>query len=417
VVSTPSHIAEALAAACPVRPAQPRDTVLGVTPSFVAQPGTVAQVAAVMRQATSMSLTVVPRGSGSKLDRGAVPRDCDLVVDLSGLDQVIDHTPADMVVDVAAGTPLSRLHDTLAARQQQFPVEEPDYDDGTLAGGTVGGAIATGAAGAARFRYGALRDLLLGITVVLADGTIASSGGRVVKNVAGYDLGKLLTGSHGTLAIVVAATLRLHPIAPATGWVTATGMSAARRLADSPLSPTAVEFDRPDPHSPPLVCARFDGSVTGVPTRCRDAARLSEGDTTVAPPQWFARSPGDRDGTLITIAAAPAALSQVCTLADTASQRTGLAAPLRGSAATGVLHTSFNAESAPAAVAQWLTAVRESLPACGGTAVVVHAPHDVRTRIDPWGPIDPAALRLMRRVKQQFDPDGRLSPGRFVGGM
>jgi len=271
---TGDEVLSALAAACPsARPADRDDAVAGVTPRFAATPASVEEASALLRAAAGFDLAVVPRGGGSKLDWGAPPRRCDLVVDTAGLDQVIEHAAGDLVVRAQAGVSLARLGEVLAAAGQQLALDPPPGpapprqatagaapgpDGGPVPAppparpaATVGGTLATGAAGPRRLRYGTPRDLVIGVTVVRADGTVARSGGKVVKNVAGYDLGKLYAGSYGTLGLIVEAVFRLHPRPAAALYVTndCAGPEDACRViaaaAASPLAPSAVEVDRP----------------------------------------------------------------------------------------------------------------------------------------------------------------------------
>ncbi len=308
----------ALAAACPAaRPAQPGDAVAGVMPRFAASPATVAEASELLRAATEYDLAVVPRGSGSKLDWGAPPRRVDLIVDTSGLDRVVEHAAGDLVVRVQAGVSLAQLGEVLAGAGQQLALDPPPCPapangmaspgpgatvggtpatgatpsaapprpgatvGGTLAtgatpsaappwlGATVGGIIATGAAGPRRLRYGTPRDMLIGITVVRADGTVTHSGGKVVKNVAGYDLGKLYTGSFGTLGLIVEAVFRLHPLPASAAYVTVdcSGADEAYRAvaaaADSELAPSAIELDRPARDQRVQVAVLVEGDPDG----------------------------------------------------------------------------------------------------------------------------------------------------------
>jgi len=196
-------VLRALAGACPAtRPAEAGDAVAGVPPRYAASPASVAEAGAVMRVAAEQDLTVVARGSGSRLDWGAPPRSCDLVVDTLRLDQVVEHAAGDLVARVQAGVGLGPLGEVLASAGQQLALDVTPGANGQDPAGTatVGGTLATGMAGPRRLRYGTPRDLVIGITVVRADGTVASSGGKVVKNVAGYDLGKLFAGSYDTRA-------------------------------------------------------------------------------------------------------------------------------------------------------------------------------------------------------------------------
>src|SRR5215471_9643571 len=200
-------------------------------PRFAASPATIAEASDLLRAAAAHDLAVVPRGGSSKLGWGAPPRRCDLVVDTRAMDRVLEHAAGDLVVRVQAGVGLAQLGEVLAGAGQQLALDPPPYSAPPPAAGdaaayawqgaTVGGVLATGAAGPRRLRYGTPRDLLIGITVVRADGTVAHSGGKVVKNVAGYDLGKLFTGSFGTLGLITEATFRLHPLPAERRWVTA----------------------------------------------------------------------------------------------------------------------------------------------------------------------------------------------------
>lgn len=408
------------------RPGTPADAVGGVVPDRVAAPATVDEVAAVLRNAAEQGLAVVPRGGGSRLAWGAPPARCDLLVELSGLDRVVDHAAGDMVVQVQAGVRLDRLATVLAAAGQQLAL-----DGG---GSTVGGALAVGTAGPRRLRYGAPRDLLLGVTMVRADGEVASSGGRVVKNVAGYDLGKLLCGSYGTLGLIVAATLRLHPLPAATGWVTVpapdppAGYERAEALLGSQLAASAVELDRPAAGEPGTVAALFEGTDAGVAARAAAAAELVGGRVRAGPPPWFGRWPGDPSGTRVEASFPPAALPEVLGIVDTAAQAAGVAVPVRGGAGVAVLQLGLPAGVPRAAVASFLAELRSGLARHEGSAVVAQLPPggergnvsglqagEVSTLV--WGPVGEGALALMRRVKDQFDPEHRLAPGRFVGGI
>src|SRR5215471_20074297 len=243
----------ALAAACPAtRAAGACDAVAGVKPRYAASPASVAEASAVMRAAGEQGLAVVARGSGSRLDWGAPPRRCELVVDTLLLDQVVEHAAGDLVARVQAGVGLRRLGEVLAAAGQQLALDLAPGANGQEPAGTatVGGTLATGTAGPRRLRYGTPRDLVIGITVVRADGTVASSGGKVVKNVAGYDLGKLFAGSYGTLGLIAEAVFRLHPVPAAAAYTTVDGADPARAhraaaaAAASELAPTAVEISR-----------------------------------------------------------------------------------------------------------------------------------------------------------------------------
>ena len=287
----------ALAAACPaLAEGTAADAVAGVVPSFVASPSSTAEVAALLRAAAQAGLAVVPRGAGTGLSWGAPPSRCDLVVDLRSLDQVLEHAAGDLVARVQAGVTIGQLAVALGSAGQQLALDVP-------AEATVGGVVATGTAGPRRFRYGAPRDLLIGITVVRADGVVARSGGKVVKNVAGYDLGKLFAGSQGTLGVITEVTFRLHPLPAAVAWVTAEfgpaeragAVAATAAAAGSPLVPSAVELDWPGGSQRPLrVGVLLEGTGPGVAERAKQMSELlaAPGGTVsvaeTAPPRWGA---------------------------------------------------------------------------------------------------------------------------------
>ena len=214
----PAQISAACAA---VRPATPADAVAGVQPQIVAAPASTSEASTLLRAAAELGLAVVPRGTGSRLHWGNPPERCDLIIETTQLDEVVEHAAGDLVATVQAGVRMDRLAEVLATAGQRLALDPPAADGLAAGRGTVGGVLATGAAGPLRLRYGSGRDLLIGITIVLADGKIARSGGKVVKNVAGYDLGKLFAGSRGTLGLITQATFRLHPLPATTAYVCA----------------------------------------------------------------------------------------------------------------------------------------------------------------------------------------------------
>jgi glycolate oxidase FAD binding subunit len=304
------RIPEALADACAdVSEAGPGDAIAGVAPRFVARPAGVTEAAAVLAAASSLGMTAVPRGSGTRLAWGVPPTGCDLVIDTSRMNKVLEHAAGDLVVRVQAGVSLDQLASVLAKAGQRLALDPPAAahlsgsahgapHDATVpvpphgsGAGTIGGVLATGAAGPLRLRYGTPRDLTIGITVVRADGTVASSGGKVVKNVAGYDLGKLFAGSYGTLGLIVEAAFRLHPQPDATSFVTldAAGPDEVRAVvaaaAGSPLAPSAVELDRPARGQPFRIGVLLEGDADGVAERsARMAELLGSGSARPCPP-------------------------------------------------------------------------------------------------------------------------------------
>jgi len=415
-----------------VRAAASGDSVAGVMPSYVASPASVAEASAVMRAAAGLGLAVLPRGTGTRLAWGAPPRRCDLVVDTLRLDRVLEHEAGDLVARVQAGVTIEKLAGVLGLAGQQLALDLPAAPGGA-GRGTVGGVLATGVAGPRRLRYGTPRDLGIGITVVLADGTVAHSGGKVVKNVAGYDLGKLFAGSYGTLGLIVELAFRLHPVPAAAAFVTrechdaAAAQELVAAAAGSPLAPAAAEIDRPARGAPLRVAVLVEGDTDGVAERAALLRSLLGGGASVSdrPPSWWGRSGlAAADATLIRIAFWAGELAAVLDAADAAASAAGLDPVVGGSAAAGVLYAAVPPGAAPAAVAELVAGLRaagplaaagEDGPPSRGSAVVLHAPAAVRDALDVWGPVPSAGL--MRAVKDQFDPGYRMAPGRFAGGI
>jgi glycolate oxidase FAD binding subunit len=376
------------------------DAVGGVLPAAVVRPVTVPDVVAVLRGGG----TVVPAGGRTKLSWAAPPSSCDVLLDTTGLDRVLDHTAGDLVVIAEAGVRLADLQAQLAGSGQWLALDPPEP------GATLGGVLSANASGPRRLRYGTARDLLIGVTVVLADGTVAASGGKVVKNVAGYDLGKLYTGAHGTLGVVVSTTWRLHPL-PAARRVVVVDLAdraaagpLALRLARSTLTPTAVELLAGSGEPARLVVV-FESIPESVRAQARSAVELLDGGAEQDElPEGFGRRPGGADDLVLRLAFAPAALPAVL-----AALPAGAA--VTASACTGVAYAALPAGSGAAA----LSGLRAAIAPYDGTAAVLAAPADLAD-LDQWGPVGDA-LPLMTQVKDRFDPARRMSPGRFVGGL
>jgi glycolate oxidase FAD binding subunit len=445
-------IAKALAAACEaVRPGAAGDAVSGIVPSFVAAPTSTAEASAVLRACAEHDLAVVPRGSGSRLGWGSPVTRCDVVVDMLGMGAVIEHAAGDLVARVQAGARMSEVASALAAAGQEIALDVPGP-------ATIGGVLADALAGPRRLRYGTPRDLLIGITVVRADGMVAHSGGKVVKNVAGYDIGKLFTGSAGTLGLITEATFRLHPLPAARAWVTAHYPAPAvpasavagtvALAANSPLVASAVELDRPEPGGPCTIGVLLEGSAEGVAARAGQMAGLltSIGDAAVvrdgvetpvaasvtgsaavapaaispAAPGWWRGIPDPDGGLLLRVSCWVSVLGVALDAIDAAARETGLSPAVSGSAGAGLLYVTLPGDAPGEAAARFAGLVRAAIPAGRGGAVVLAAPESVRAALSSpalrgAGGLtgDVPGLELMRAVKDQFDPGHRMAPGRF----
>jgi glycolate oxidase FAD binding subunit len=402
---------ESVASACEdVRDGAEGDLVDGVPARLVARPASTPQVAEVLRATAAHGLSVVPRGGGTKLGWGAPPSSVDLLLDLSRLDRVLDHQAGDLIVETQAGARLAEVQEVLGRQGQRLVIDE------TVPGATVGGALATNASGPQRLLVGTARDLLIGVTVVRADGVVAKAGGRVVKNVAGYDLGKLVIGSFGTLAVITEAVFRLHPVPDVQRWVSVRCDDAAEavRLAHGVVHgqavPGALELDRPH-HGPATLTVQLGGRAEGVAGRVATVQGLFGATATVAdePPAGWSSYPWVAGGTGLKLTCVLSGLGDVVAVAAE------VGADLRGSAGAGVLHAALPPGTPVEAVAEAVQRLREVCTRHLGSAVVVDGPAEVKRAVDVWGPVP--ALDLMRRVKDRFDPDHRLAPGRFVGGI
>ena len=400
------------------------DAVDGVRPEWTVFVDGTEQAAAALRIAAAHELHVVARGSGTKLDWGRPPSAVDVVIDLSQANRVVEHAAGDLVLRTQAGTTLAEIQRVVSGAGQQLSIDEP------LPAATAGGVIATGTAGPSRHLYGSVRDLLIGITVVRADGTVTTSGGKVVKNVAGYDLGKLYTGSLGTLGVITEAIFRLHPLAGEHRWISVTvdDPAAAGEAADaarhSQAMPTAIEIDRGDPDGPITVCAHLEGRPEATHARALELAEqlaaASGGDGAVLDqaPDWWGGFPFDpAKGIGLRLGVEPSAVASLLAGAHEAAVRRGLPLAVRGSAGAGVINAGLPGDCDPAEAAGLITVLRSLTAAYDGYAVLWRAPRAVSAEVDPWGPIPEPLLNLMRRTKDQFDPGHRLAPGRFVGGI
>jgi glycolate oxidase FAD binding subunit len=391
-------------------------TIAGVPARQVAAPASIEEAAATLREAAAGDLAVVARGSGGRQDWAAPPRRLDLVLDTGRLAGVVEHAAGDLIAVVRAGTPVQRLQAALAEAGQQLALDTPP-------GATVGGVVAVNGSGPRRLAYGTVRDLLIGVTVVRADGVVAHSGGKVVKNVAGYDLGKLMTGSYGTLGVIAECAFRLHPLPPAAAYVSRPvddadelgRLLSAVRAAQ--VVPSAVEVDAPPAGAaaPTALTVLLEGTARGVAGRVAELRRvLGAAEVSDDPPAGWAAYPWRAGEVGLRVTAALSRVPSLLAAASAAADRRGAALHVRGSAGVGVLYAGLPGGPADAARAL-VTDLRDAATAAGGHAVVLTAPPAVRDRVDLWGPVP--GLDLMRRIKEQFDPTGRLAPGRFVGGI
>lgn len=378
----------------------------------ILRPATLAEARDAVRDAPGPLLF---RGGGTKQGWGAQPEQVGTVIDTTELDQLVEHSAGDMIAICAAGLRLSALQETLAASGQWLAVDPPLADEGA----TLGGVFATNDHGPRRLRYGAPRDVVIGVTVVLADGSVARAGGRVVKNVAGFDLMRLLCGSFGTLGLITELIVRLHPLPESSFTLTFGGDEAALTglvlaLLASPVEPTALDV------AGGALWIRLEGRQAGVASQARAirvlarSHRLTSGDQLEGEEEAGAwrRLGAAHDGapgeTIARATTLPDRLPQVAAaLAKVAPEAT-----LASHAGLGLHTARFSSATHAGAVRAW----RERVAALGGTVVLRRHADGLSSPDDVWGP-EPSAIRVMRRVKAALDPDRRCAPGRFVGGI
>ena len=397
-----------------VRPAESADSIDGVRPTYSAIPSSTDETAELLRVAARHGLHVVAKGSGTKQDWGVPPSRVDLLIDTTGMAGVVEHAAGDLITVVRAGTRLADLQSVLADADQELALDAP------FPSATVGGTVATNTSGPRRVRYGTLRDLLIGITFVRADGVIAKAGGKVVKNVAGYDFGKLLTGSYGTLGVITEAALRCHPLPKIRRVVTIElpdgqlAAGAALRVLVSQVVPSAVEISQPADGAV-TVLVLLEGVEAGVAARVEVTRQLLGATSEIGDlPDSFADYPFEPGDLGFKITTTLSGVAPILSLARGVRARLGVPVPVRGSAA-GVLYAAMPADVAPSMAGEVLSELRSVAARYDGTVVVLSGPVETRRALDVWGPV--SGLELMRRLKDQLDPDHRLAPGRFVGGI
>ena len=399
--------------------ATPADSICAIQPQLILEPATEQQLAATLRIANEAGLTVILRGGGTKLGWGNPPSRADVILSTARLNKILEHAWADLTVTADAGCTIQTLQENLAKHGQRLALD-PLWPERA----TVGGILSTNDSGALRLRFGALRDLIIGVTIALPDGTLASSGGKVVKNVAGYDLPKLITGALGTLGVITRAVFRLHPLPHHTGSfsISVANPDAAQKLAlaiqDSKLAHVALQSSFSG-DAPPSIDILFEGTEAGIDAQssqlralCRPA-RISEVSTAI----WSARQDiwsfsNPEESAIAKISTLPADLGRTVEL----FARITNSAPVRWKSlkyATGL--GWLRLEGRPDDLRRTLTTLRADIERMGGSLVLLHRPAALPP-FDTWGtPGD--SLGLMKAIKRQLDPANTLNPGRFLGGI
>src|SRR5258705_3110687 len=393
-----------------VRMAATNDAVAGVQPSFVVEPGSEQELGKVLKLANAAGLAVIPRGGGTKLEWGNSAVRGDVILSTARLNRVLEHPWADLTVSVEAGCTIANLQEALAKHGQRLALDALRPKSAT-----VGGVLSTNDSGALRLRFGSLRDLVIGVTVALADGTLASSGGKVVKNVAGYDLPKLMTGAFGTLGVITRAIFRLHPLPKETRTISCVTSNAveAQQLVDaiqnSKLAHSALQIYW-GAGIQPRVDVLFEGTDVGLAAQVQQATAMMGAATIGGAGRdvWDLRqeicSAGKGGGEF--------AVAKFAILpADLAFSLETIALLCRGELRWGVVVQAtgigwVRLKGAVAGVDSVLRQLRSDLEGRGGSLVLARTAG--ASAFEAWGNAGDA-LPLMKAVKRQFDPLGTLN--------
>lgn len=401
-------------------------SIAGVVPRDVVTPRSVGELAEIVHELHDARKPFAFVGGGTHLDLGNAPRALDTVVRTTALDEVVDYTPEDQTITVEAGITLAELDRVLEQHGQMLPLDVADRERAT-----VGGVIATNAYGRRRQRYGTAKDLIIGVGIVRPDGVPARGGGKVIKNVAGFDLPKLMVGALGTLGAIATVTFRLYPIPPTTRALALTfddaagSDVAARALIDRRLEPESVALYNDD--TLVVTVAGTAGGVEAQLATIRDdiAAQCSAHVRELSDLERESYEQRERavrrDGAWrLRIVGPPAtAVARLGAFVDAPALAVPVAYPLLGVA----LHAYADAPVslvAGAAPVDWpIVALRERVAAQtrhAGSVVACAMPDAARASVDAWG-TPAASFALMRALKNNFDPHGLCNPGRFIGGL
>lgn len=410
-------------------------------PSAVAYPSEIEEVSAVLAWAHRNDIAVYPAGGRTLSQLGNTPSRPGIALDMTQLDRMIDFQPADLTVRVQAGMTVSQLDSTLSRDGKYVPLAPP-----LAYRATIGGTLATGVSGPMRFAYGLPRDWLIGISVVGADGTMSKAGGQVVKNVTGYDLNRLYTGSLGTLAVITEATFKITPAPTAWAATIATFqnnsavVAACRNLLSQHIAPQGLHvlssaaarriqnFDLPS-GSGPMAIALIAGRPASVKRRVEDTVSAwRDTDTTfqvagqeavelVETLADFPVNPADPPSVCVRLNAPPDALEKLLALdeQDIGGEFPSVVADAGFGGGRLMWWGDISSEDAVRA-AERLQQIQSTAVSLGGDAIIETCPQAVRELIDVWGPA-PSGMEIMRRIKRQFDPKNLLNPGRFIGGL
>jgi glycolate oxidase FAD binding subunit len=396
-----------------VRPGTLEDAIDGVVPAFVVSPRSEAEVLRIVEIAQRERMTLAVSGSGSAIALGNPPRTCDLRISTLRMNSIVEHSPHDLTVTVESGVSLVALNAKLALEGQRVPVDLPNG-----AAATVGGIVASNRTGGFARGFGSPRDLALGLDAIDGRGRLLRCGGRVVKNVAGYDLTRLFVGSWGTLGIITQVTLRTAPLPieactlalALPGWAIVERMRTAKEISELPLAALDFEFAQGSWR----LLARIEGDPCEVAYQRARLIDLCEGSIAKTNPDWTSPIHASSHETFVaSLGFQPAlAVGIAAKLADdllTADSSLRIAGRLQD----GLLRVFSQANTGSDGMT--LAARLEDVARRHAARIALErVPPEVKTTFDVWGP-PTEAVHLTAGIKRTFDPDARLAPGRFIG--
>jgi glycolate oxidase FAD binding subunit len=411
----------------------------GILPRLIVTPTTVTEAAQVIEFTQQHHLTLFPRGGGSRTNLGGLAEQIDVMLITTRLARLLEHEAPDLTCHVEAGVTLAQLQQQLATKGQRLSLDAPNADQAT-----IGGLLATNASGPKRLRYGTARDLLIGLKVIQASGEVARSGGRVVKNVAGYDLNKLYIGSLGTLGVIVEANFKLHPLPAAEYTLLLTytsandAMQTVMAITRSPLTPSALELidaraanDMSDffgfrlPTDGYTLAVNFEGSPVTIKRQINETHLLARkyhvllGDDLEGEEQerfWEVVREHIQGSLTCKVSIPVSQIAPYLQTIDDVCHRHDLEAATIAHAGNGILYVELRPSDALQRLVPAIYELRIKAREERGSLVIERCPVDLKRRISIWE--EPGRdFPMMQRLKQQFDPEGTFVRGRFLGGL
>jgi len=419
-------------------------TVDGICPEVVVFPSEESQVKRILESAYRHDATVIPRGHGSKMGLGGIPTRTDVILSLERLNSVIELLPDDLTVTVQAGITLSELQRRLLPKNLTLPIDPPGGRKISPVLATLGGIVATNSNGPGRLKYNSLRDLIIGIKVILADGTVIKAGGKTVKNVSGYDMKKLFIGSLGTLGVIIEITARLAPLSEAGQTILASfaelpqATKVVANILKSELLPTSIELFSPvgadllgmpsehfllviDIEDVKESVSRQSGQIKQICENEKssnvNAIQGQERDALLGRIQDWPMIDAESDTQVCCKISVPIGrVAEAFQAIENTAEQGKLDTTIMSYAGSGIIYVILTPQTDQAQFEVTIENLALMAQQFGGISIVEHASAEIKRNIDVWG-ANRSDIDLMRQIKKQLDTKNLLNPGRFVGGI